>query len=143
MTETQTPTATIENGSGNCLCGCGQIVGKMGKSFYKPGHDARHAGQVARLVAETGDDSAIASHLPTEALQRKAENMVLRLRVKAQEKSDRDAAKAAGKPAKVAAVWEADGTVKIGRWVYEAQKDQFGNRRRNENTKGTGAWVAL
>lgn len=138
-TQTTAPAATEQNGSGNCLCGCSELVGRMGKSLYRPGHDARHAGTLARYVALTGEDEKLAT-LPTPALRAKAENMVQRLREKAQAQADRDAKKNAPK---VAAVWQADGTVKVGRWVYEAQKDQHGNRRRNENTKGTGAWVAL
>ena len=56
-----------------CLCGCGNPVGR--KSNYKPGHDARHAGAVARYIAESGDWTALGS-LPSQALQDKATRMV-------------------------------------------------------------------
>ncbi|MDP9936668.1 hypothetical protein J2T11_003036 [Paenarthrobacter nicotinovorans] len=83
----------------------------MGKSLYRPGRDARHAGNIARYIAETGDDPKI-SDVPTEALRNKAENMVTPLRVKAQVKADRDAAKAN----KTAKSTEGE-PVKVGRWT--------------------------
>lgn len=139
-TKTQTPAETeLATGSGNCNCGCGELVGKMGKSLYRPGHDARHAGQVARYVAETGDDAQIQT-LPTEALRTKAENMVLRLRTKAQAQADRDAAKA-NKPAK-ASKWAEAEPVKKGRWTYPTRTNgkvtQINDRR-----DGLGNWAAL
>ena len=74
MTKTQTtttPATTKAHGSGNCLCGCGELVQTMGRSLYRPGHDARHAGNLGRLAAETGDDSVL-DVLPTPALKAKA-----------------------------------------------------------------------
>lgn len=141
MNKTQTP--AVESGSGVCLCGCGDIVGKTGKSLYKPGHDARHVGNIAREVAESGDDARIGT-LPTPALRNKAENMVLRLRAKVQAQADRDAAKLAkrlnsGKGGQQAEDIE---PVKVGRWEYPARKvgeQVFRNAKRD----GSGSWIPL
>jgi hypothetical protein len=59
----------------DCRCGCGQKV----KGLYKQGHDARHAGNVAREALAAGADAdlnEILAKLPTEALRIKAANMV-------------------------------------------------------------------
>lgn len=63
-----------------CLCGCGEVI--TTRSLYRPGHDARHAGQVGREIAsimngghDEGDQITIDSlieALPTDALRRKA-----------------------------------------------------------------------
>lgn len=54
-----------------CLCGCDENVPP--KSTFRPGHDARLAGQIARdmLAAGEYDDEKVAI-LPTEALRDKA-----------------------------------------------------------------------
>jgi len=72
------------NATGKCLCGCGEAVAK---SNYRPGHDARHAGNVGRQVAEdvinTTKKGAVPhadletdadrfADLPTDALKAKA-----------------------------------------------------------------------
>lgn len=69
--------------AGGCLCGCGLPTSK-GKA-YRPGHDARHAGQVAgailalpagpKVKAET---IRLIDTLPTLALQNKALTQVTR-----------------------------------------------------------------
>lgn len=53
---------------------------------YRPGLDARHAGDVARLVMETGKTSHL-STLPTEALKTKAMNLVNLWTAKAEAKA--------------------------------------------------------
>ena len=64
-----------------CTCGCGAQV----KGLYKQGHDARHAGNVARaaiarLIADPdtnlADTSDLVAELPTEALRAKAAKMI-------------------------------------------------------------------
>ncbi|AZS08713.1 hypothetical protein SEA_LENNOX_54 [Arthrobacter phage Lennox] len=50
------PKATIENGSGNCKCGCGDIVASMGKSQYRPGHDAKHVSNLSRAFKGANAD---------------------------------------------------------------------------------------
>lgn len=61
-----------------CRCGCGQPTNK-GKG-YLPGHDARHAGAVARaiLANPTKEAWAALKALPTEALRTKARAQVER-----------------------------------------------------------------
>jgi hypothetical protein len=80
-----------------CPCGCGQTA-NPGR-VYRPGHDARHAGQVGRaLVANTeGAEAALASLAP--ALQKKARDF-----------ADRQAriAKAKAEAAKIRAQAKAD-----------------------------------
>jgi len=64
-----------------CWCGCGETTGP--KAFYRPGHDSRHVGIVARQVAESDEFNTITEQLPTKALQLKAWNMAYRLHVAA------------------------------------------------------------
>lgn len=73
----QTANATM----GLCRCGCGSPV--PSKSFYRPGHDSRHVGQVAREVAESDAFGSIVDELPTRALQLKAWNMAYKLHTEA------------------------------------------------------------
>lgn len=79
----QTTNAT----SSFCWCGCGATV--PAKSFYRPGHDSRHVGQVAREVAESDAFESITDHLPTKALQLKAWNMAYKLHVDATKRAAR------------------------------------------------------
>lgn len=56
-----------------CLCGCGENV--AGKASYRPGHDARHAGQIARAMlaaSKKTDRTKALDALPSPALQAKA-----------------------------------------------------------------------
>jgi hypothetical protein len=91
-----TPTATspqkstpkaVKNPTGKCRCGCDENVAK---SNYRPGHDARHAGQVARAIAENGGDWVLLDALPSEALRQKARDMAGRLLAKAAAKTKTD-----------------------------------------------------
>lgn len=38
---------TVEAPSKECKCGCGEKVGQ--KSYYRPGHDARHVSNLVRM----------------------------------------------------------------------------------------------
>src|SRR4051812_7886730 len=64
-TESQGPTveeakAAIVSAFRSCACGCGENVAP--KRQYRPGHDARHAGQIARaLIANDRDMAAEAA----------------------------------------------------------------------------------
>lgn len=73
-----------------CYCGCTENV--PSKSFYRPGHDARHAGRIGRLVAEDGNTDHY-SDLPSERLVAKAQGITEKALAKAQAKADRAAAK--------------------------------------------------
>lgn len=85
MSTSTTRTKKTKNPTGKCLCGCGE----NSTSNYRPGHDARHAGQVARRLAEKitpkQATDALAA-LPSEALRLKASAMADRLIDKANAK---------------------------------------------------------
>lgn len=57
-----------------CLCGCGEEL-KTAKALYRPGHDSRHVGMVARRVVLTGNRKVL-DELPSEALRARAERAV-------------------------------------------------------------------
>lgn len=96
-----------------CTCGCGENV--AGKSLYRPGHDARHAGQIAREVAADLQNDAAYDHqmalevLPTKALRDKALAHAQRIVAKAAKKT---------KPEPKPEPQVFTGTIKIGRWSY-------------------------
>lgn len=62
---------TKETKQKTCLCGCGETV-RTAKALYRPGHDSRHVGLVARRVVLSGDKRAL-NELPSEALRARAE----------------------------------------------------------------------
>jgi len=69
-----------------CLCGCGEATSSS-RTNYRPGHDARHAGIIARLLVEDTnglDRDFLLAKLPSQVLQAKAMGMERRLREKAQ-----------------------------------------------------------
>ncbi|AOZ65091.1 hypothetical protein KDJ05_gp55 [Arthrobacter phage Oxynfrius] len=105
MTETQNTTAKAVT-TRHCTCGCGEATSSA-KTMYKPGHDARHAGNVARAMAADYDDAKNADKLealPTANLQHKAKMMAARLVAKEAQKTERAASrKPSDKPAKPAA----------------------------------------
>lgn len=120
-----------------CMCGCEFPVTNR-KRNYKPGHDARHAGRIAREVAAGGLRSLI-GELPTQPLRNKAEAMADRLIAKAGGKStpvpgedpashqpsDVPLAEIVAKVSKefIKPVEFISGEVKIGRWKYPAEKN--------------------
>jgi len=77
----QIPAVPVPADPNLCWCGCGEQTGP--KAFYRPGHDSRHVGIVARQVAESDEFNTITEQLPTKALQLKAWNMAYRLHVAA------------------------------------------------------------
>jgi hypothetical protein len=123
MTANQTPAALI---NGPCACGCGFGVNHP-QSTYLPGHDARHAGQVARKAADllrgefgyTRDSERIIEMFRplSGRLQDKANRLLDRLL----------APRPAKKAKKVAAPKFVTGTVKIGRWAYAARRFSDGS----------------
>lgn len=104
MTENQTPAKATTTRA--CQCGCGESTSSS-KTFYRPGHDARHAGIVARddaASAQEGHERQFSyEDLPTEALRTKARAMAERLVAKAtkapQDRKPKQDAKAAGNKA--------------------------------------------
>jgi hypothetical protein len=113
MTENQTPAAKATNAKAvttrRCNCGCGEATSSS-KTQYKPGHDARHAGSVARDLAAfwinggEGTKHSMLDELPSPKLQAKATAMAKRIVEQVAEK----AAKAARKPATKKASTAAD-----------------------------------
>lgn len=107
MTDTATPTPTsakpeapAKNGNPAdlplCRCGCKSPIGR--KSTYKPGHDARHAGDVARALAGTKDPQAgeiMLASLGSDALRQKATAMADRITAKTDAKIAKQAEKKA------------------------------------------------
>lgn len=107
-TKTRPAPKAKDEGFHPCYCGCGDNV--PSKSFYRPGHDARHAGVVGRKVAETGDTD-LYSDLPSDRLVQKAQGIAS----KAKEKADAKAQRAAEREAKKNAPQVVEGTIKIGK----------------------------
>ena len=68
---------------------------------YRPGMDARHAGDVARKVLETGKTSHL-KELPSEKLRAKASRLVEIWTEKAEAKAKREEARAEAKATKEA-----------------------------------------
>lgn len=108
-----------------CLCGCGENVPP--KSNYRPGHDARHAGVIARAVAETGD-TGLYGDLGSDLLREKSTAMAARIVAKAGKKAIKSGKAPTLKPADVRTVDPGndgteeteDGTVKVGKNEYAA-----------------------
>lgn len=125
--------AVVTNLTG-CLCGCGELANK--DRDYRPGHDARHAGNVGREIAarrlgspdEAIDDLLLA--LPSSSLRIKAKGVALKALEGKKTRS------------KVAKDQREVGTVKLGRWVYPAMRDAKGEVTRNAQRDGKGAWVS-
>lgn len=132
-----------------CNCGCGEATSSS-KTNYKPGHDARHVGIVARDIASSAQPffERVTSDedLPSEKLRAKAHAMAERLLAKAtktpqdRKPQSEGKAKKADKKATAALVaqeeiahaaeeaskvpepmWNDDVTVRVGRWDYPAR----------------------
>lgn len=86
-TDTPEPIANLKEGkrSGKgtptaCACGCGEATSG---GRYRPGHDARHAGILARQVVAGQQSYAVAmEQLATPALQAKATRQIERAEAK-------------------------------------------------------------
>lgn len=105
-----------------CLCGCDEPTGK--KSNYRPGHDARHAGNVGRKIAERYaepgfDRRDLLAALPTDALKAKAEGVAETAISKMEKKHAKDQGQTG--PDFV------EGTAKVGKTEVLARRDGVGN----------------
>lgn len=70
-------TAASKTTSPTCTCGCGEQIGP--KATYRPGHDARHAGAVARAIAaDPKQEKTLPLALPSPALRAKAQRAAAR-----------------------------------------------------------------
>lgn len=124
-----------------CACNCGQPV--TSRSTYRPGHDARHAGQVARDAVQAfrdGQGAVDSIEFYTElqsrpALVAKARRMALGIVAKAEGKK-------AAKTGRSTPAQEMTGEVKVGRWTYPARMTIAGKAQRNTKRDGSGEWVA-
>lgn len=110
-----------------CYCGCGENV--PSKSFYRPGHDARHAGVIGRIIASNAatpgyDRRDALNDLPSDKLQAKAEAIAEKAIAKVDAKLAKEVAKQAAKDA--AKAGPVEGTVKVGKGEYVAAKHADG-----------------
>jgi hypothetical protein len=110
-TKTRPAANTKDEGFHACYCGCGENV--PAKSYYRPGHDARHAGMIGRLVAEDKDESHF-NDLPSERLVLKAKGITIKALEKQQAKIDREAAREEAKAAKTGPEF-VEGTLQVGK----------------------------
>lgn len=81
----------------HCNCGCGEATSSS-RTMYKPGHDARHAGMVARAMAAAkinGDKeyTPALADLPSPKLRAKAEAMAKRIVEQVSSKAQKAAAR--------------------------------------------------
>lgn len=91
----------------NCYCGCKNPVNHP-ESTFRPGHDARFAGQIARQIFELGTEplanrlagEALFVKVPSAALGTKVLAMVENLKAKADAKASRAANRAARRATK-------------------------------------------
>lgn len=169
MTKNQT-TSTKASTTRACRCGCGESTSSS-KTQYRPGHDARHVGIVARDIAASSQEgyerTTADSDLGSVLLQGKAQAMADRLLAKKQPQ-DRKVAKKEAKLAaadkvaqeeaeyaektappepmfedEIASGYKTTEGVKVGRWVYPGRQNHFGVQERNTKRDGSGEWVAV
>lgn len=116
----------------DCYCGCEEQV--PAKSFYRPGHDARHAGVLGRELAaqypDYTDEQAqeVLGDLPSERLVEKAKGIADKAIEKAKAKEAREQAREeakANKPVKDEPVIE-EGTIKVGKNEFVARRHPDG-----------------
>lgn len=116
---TATPTEVHD-----CYCGCGEKV--PAKSFYRPGHDARHAGVIGRKIAANYnvkgfDRRDLLNALPSDRLVAKAEGIAEKAIEKIEAKAAREDAK--DRSRKQANNDTEDGIVKVGKKEFAATRD--------------------
>lgn len=98
-----------------CLCGCGT----PGKSNYRPGHDARHAGNVARevLAGKIAVTGILAAVHGSQALAQKVAAQVQRGNNKV---ANATSAKSRSSRTRHSLIGQA-AWVKVGRWTYDGE----------------------
>lgn len=135
------PAKTIE--FRHCNCGCGENVPP--KSWYRPGHDARHAGQVGRFIASNPGDNVVRKQaldaLPSPALKAKAMSIAETAAKKHAAKAERAIARGdKPKPIERTAPY-VEGKIKVARKAFPARKYEGGVIELNTNQDGTGDWI--
>lgn len=139
---TEKPATNVE--FAHCRCGCEANVPP--KSWYKPGHDARHAGIVGRAIAAQVatpgfDRRTLLDALPSDSLKAKAEGIAETAIKKAEAKAARKAERGEKvEPAPKTAPY-AEGKIKVARKAFPARKYEGGVWEVNENQDGTGKWI--
>lgn len=105
-----------------CACGCALPV--VSKANYRPGHDARHAGQVARRLIERPSDPAANQILAAMSvgLRAKVAGQIARATEKAEKglPTPRKTVAAVPAPPQVSEAPE-DVLAWVGRWCYEGR----------------------
>jgi hypothetical protein len=112
---------SAETGPHPCACGCGEVI--TTRSVYRPGHDARHAGQIGREIAANYatkgfDRRRLLEYLPTAALVAKAERIAENATRQSESRRQRQESAAATNPRPT---WK-DGIVKVGKGEYPAKR---------------------
>lgn len=100
-----------------CGCGCGEVI--TTRSVYRPGHDARHAGQVGRAMADLLGGS------PTAADKKEADRLVATLpsdNLKAKAFRIRDNAMAKSKAKPEPEPTAVEGIVQVGKNAWPARR---------------------
>jgi hypothetical protein len=121
-----------------CKCGCGASTNHP-HSLFRPGHDARMAGNVARAIAaNVNDREKLLATLPSQALIVKADAHAVRL-MRQSATSPADGRSVAPKRE----LLPVTDTVKVGRWSYPVREWTDGTRERNTKRNGSGEWVAI
>ncbi len=95
-TEALPPAPVVVRPPANCGCGCGQPT-LTHRALFLSGHDARHAGNLGRALAEAPGDAGLVEALAglSPALQAKVLSVQATAERKAAEKAAKVAAKAA------------------------------------------------
>jgi hypothetical protein len=119
-----------------CGCGCGEVL--TSRAVYRPGHDARHAGQVGREIAANYatkgfDRRELLATLGSDKLREKAERIAENATTKATKRAE---------PPRV----HVDGIAKVGKTEVVARKWPTANGKDEQYeylhpTKGE--WIAL
>ena len=152
MTNTTSPKTAAQNVAADfrlCADGCGAQV--TGKAIFRPGHDARFVSLLLAVAADHNFDEESLNQqdlLPTAALRQKFVRAFWNNQAKALAKQDRAANRAARRatPQGEFRTLDADGTVKVGRWIYPARRwirtetSEFWVER-NTQRDGKGEWV--
>lgn len=107
------PSKTNPAGLPLCLCGCGVA----GKSDYRPGHDARHAGNLARAILSGEMAVNVATKGLSDALRAKVLGQVER----GNSKVTAGKGKATPKAPKAKRLQGSPAWVKVGRWIKQGE----------------------
>lgn len=127
----------------SCLCGCGTVI-QSRKGMYRPGHDARHAGNIGRALMEAGRiDSDLLEKLPTDKLRDKAIAMFNKNNERKVTKVQAAQAKEPQVAPEPEPTDDVEGVVKVGRVEYPAKRHPDGSITRCTTKDGKGKYVSV